>query len=193
MAHFRDYDGRTYSIALVTGTIAAGAGANSEIFQFRHVDATNLRKIRVLEVALTVAHVATAFTAGDASFEMSIARNWTGAGTGGSTATLTGNNQKLRTSQNTNILGVAGEIRFASTAALGAGTKTLDAHPIGSIIAPISTAVNVYLADPTYLYVDAEHRGPLVFGHQEGFAIRATVPATGTWRASMNLVWAETD
>lgn len=193
MASPRDYDGRTYSIGLTTGTIAAGLAAASEILQFRHVDATNTRKIRVLEVALTVAHVATAFTAGDATFDMTIARGWGTAGTGGGTATLTGNNGKYRTSQNTNILGVAGQIRVATTAALGAGSKTLDAQAFGNVIAPISTAVNVYMVDPTYLYVDAEHRPPLILAHEEGFVIRATVPATGTWRANVNLVWAEVD
>ena len=34
---------------------------------------------------------------------------------------------------------------------------------------------------------------PLLFEQNEGFVIRATVPATGTWQFSINVEWAEVD
>jgi len=71
---------------------------------------------------------------------MTIAKSFSAAGTGGTAATITGNNGKMRTSMGTTLLG---EARCASTAALGAGTKTLDSQAIGQISLSFGTAVGV--------------------------------------------------
>src|SRR5437773_5572848 len=115
-----------YKASVITGSMAAGLGADSEILQFRWTDATRLADITRL--TLDGMYASTPFAAGQIRLYATIARSFSAAGSGGNTVTLTGNNQKRRTSMGTSLVG---EIRSASTAALGAGTKTLDSAPIG--------------------------------------------------------------
>ena len=186
------YAGRCYGFHAASGIIAAGLASNSEILQVRHVDATELRRLRIVSVLLSASVDATGFTAGAGLFELVPARSWSAAGTGGGTLTLTGNNGKLRTAQNTNILGVSGEIRVATTAALGAGTKTLDSQGIAGACVPCGAAGTVMLPPIDLLKEGLTPDGdPLFIGHQEGFVIRATVPATGTWRFAASIYVSE--
>jgi hypothetical protein len=192
--HFQKnpYQGRIFGVSAVSGIMAAGLAANSEILQFRVVDATELRKFRVLSVLFSAATDTTAFTAGAATFDMVPARAWTAAGTGGGTATLTGNNGKFRTAQNTNIMGVSGEIRIATTAALGAGTKTLDSQGVAALCGGASAAGLQIVVPTDFLQEAFQTDGePLIVSHQEGFVIRASVPATGTWKWAASILWAE--
>lgn len=187
------YAGRVFSVHAASGIMAAGLAAASEILQFRVVDATEQRKFRLLSVLLSVANDGTAFTAGSAQFDLVAATAWSAAGTGGATLTLTGNNAKNRRSQNQNILGVAGEIRVATTAALTAGTKTLDAQGLAGFNVGVQAVAGQQILLPSdFLQAATTTEGDMYeFTHQQGFAIRATVPATGTWRYSANIVWAE--
>jgi hypothetical protein len=183
--------GRVYAFNAASGVMAAGLAANSEILQCRFVDATELRKLRVVSVLLSAAVDATGFTAGAGMFDLVAARAWTAAGTGGGTLTLTGNNGKLRTSQNTAVLS-AGEIRVATTAALGAGTKTLDSQGLAGICAPCGAAGTQIIAPVDLLKEGLTTEGePLFISHQEGFVLRATVPATGTWRFAATIYVSE--
>jgi hypothetical protein len=92
----------------------------------------------------------------------------------------------------------AGDMRIATTAALGAGTKTLEANSLSAIAAPgpITASLNGQIIAPgTILWQaevgDGEH--PLVLVQNEGFVIRSVaVPATGTWTAAITVDWAET-
>jgi hypothetical protein len=184
--------GRIYAFNAASGVMAAGLAANSEILQVRHVDATELRRLRVLAILLSASVDATGFTAGAGLFDVVPARAWTAAGTGGGTLTLTGNNGKLRTTSNTNILGVSGEIRVATTAALTAGTKTLDAQGIAGIAAPCGAAGTQIIAPVDLLKEGLMPDGdPLFIGHQEGFVIRASVPAVGTWKFAATIYVSE--
>ena len=132
---------------------------------------------------------ATAFTAGFAKFDLMPARSFTASGSGGTAGTLTVNNAKMRTSMGTTLLG---DVRIASTAALGVGTKTLDTDAVGQYTFTIGTAVSVqYLAQVPLLGEDVGPESPLVLAQNEGFAIRATVPATGTWQFGVTVAWAE--
>jgi hypothetical protein len=186
------YQGRVFGVSAISGVMAAGLAANSEIIQFRFVDAAELRKLRILSVLFSAAVDGTAFTAGAATFDLVPARGFTAAGTGGGTATLTGNNGKFRTAQNQNLLGVSGEIRVATTAALTAGTKTLDAQGIASLAGGASAA-GTQIIVPTDLLQEASQADgePLILSHNEGFVVRATVPATGTWKFAAGILWAE--
>ncbi len=177
-----------YRLAMLSGTMAAGLAANAEIFQFRWTDATRLCAVqRVILDGLSGS--ATAFAAGFGKVDMLIARSFTASGTGGTAATITGNNGKLRTAMGTTLLG---EARCASTAALGAGTKTLDTQAIGQISLSFGTAVSVQYANQTVLFGEDIGMGhPLLLAQNEGFAIRATVPATGTWQFGVTVQWTE--
>lgn len=195
---FSGYDGYAFGVSGVTGIVAANQSANSEIFQFRWVVAgTDAKRARILGVTISADDDGTAFAAGTSIFDMVIARAWTAAGTGGGTLTLTGNNNKLRTSQNPTYFNTGGgEIRVATTAALGAGTKTLDANPVSAVIGGTQAVAGIQLIQPnSALWQDAvtPYGQPIILAHQEGFVVRATVPATGTWRAAVNVFWAEVD
>lgn len=184
-----------YQVAPLSGAVAAGLAANSEILQFRWTDATRFGVL--LGLRLTGVRATTAFVAGVIDFTATIARAWTAAGTGGTTLSLLGNAGKMRTSMGSAIVG---EIRVITTAALGAGTKTLDAVEIGRITTHSSGGVgsatpiigSIFL--PIYDLLSADAAGgqhPLVLAQNEGVVVRATVPGTGVWNVGFQIIWAE--
>jgi len=176
-----------YAYGQVTGLMAAGLAAASDIFQFRWTDTSNLCVIN--EVALTGMYQTTAFTAGAGLFQLTLARAFTASGTGGTAATLTGDNQALRTSMGSSLVG---DLRIATTAALGAGTKTYDAQPIGVYAKFILAAGNTQVFEEVTLFSrDPGTEHPIVLAQNEGFGIRATVPATGVWTVGIRVKWAE--
>lgn len=178
-----------YGIELVSGTMAAGLAADSEIYQFRW---TAAKVCPVAEVSMW-AGTLTTFTQGAFAFRLFPARSWTVDGAGGSAATLTTNNGKLRTSFPTTAVGAA---RISSTAALTAGTKTLDAQGIescgGGTVADGAAVVNLNLPRTYLLGGGAGARYPLLLAQNEGFVIRASVPATGTWIFGVTVRYEET-
>lgn len=189
------YAGRVWGVALKSGIMAAGLAANSEIFQFRNVDATNLRTVRVLAAVLSAVTDTTGFTAGAGFFDLVPARAWTVDGSGGAAATLTTNNGKLRTANQggASTLGVAGAVRIATTAALVAGTKTLDAQGVAAVAGAFTATAGSSILAPSNLLtmgVNLDNE-PLVLGHNEGFVIRADVPVVGTWKFAVHVLFAE--
>lgn len=177
-----------YSLTAITGTMAAGIAADSEIFQFRWTQAAPPICI-IKDVAIWAGNLGTAFAAGFFKFEMIAARAFTVAGTGGGTLTLTTNNGKLRTAMGITTLG---EARIATTAALGAGTKTLDAQGLTSVGGGVpNVAGSSLLSGWNTIFDGNASRHPLVLVANEGFAIRVTVPATGTWTAGVTVRFAE--
>jgi hypothetical protein len=175
-----------YGISLVSGTMAAGLAAGAEAFQFRWTHASNLARIKHVRIW---AGGITAFTAGFCRFELVIARSWTANGSGGTTATLSGNNGKKRTTFATTLLGQA---RISSTAALGAGTKTLDSQGVGSVGGSVSATAGDKMISPTgeaFAFDGTAY--PIVLAQDEGLVLRATVPATGTWTFGVDVDWAE--
>lgn len=177
-----------YAIGLVTGTMAAGLAANAEVFQARWTDAT--RFCAVYNIGCDGAGSIVAFTAGFTKFEAMIARSWTADGGGGTAATLTGNNNKLRTSMGTTLFGA---IRAASTAALTAGTKTLDTQGIGSVISSVSATAGAPVLENKEIFSATSYvdNHPIILAQNEGVIVRATVPATGTWTGGVSMRWAE--
>jgi hypothetical protein len=178
----------SYRMSLLSGTMAAGLAGNSEVFQFRWSDATRLCIVTsVMWDGLSGS--ATAFTAGFGKVDLLVARSWTADGSGGSAATLSGNNQKQRTSMGATLLGAA---RISSTAALTAGTKTLDTQAIGQYSAAIGTGTSVqWMPQFDLFHADPGGESPLIFAQNEGFVVRATVPATGTWQFGVTVFWTE--
>lgn len=184
-----------YRISTATGTIAAALAASAELFQFRWTDATRLAVIHKILISAGANVAATA--AGLVTLEAVVARGWTAAGTGGAAGAMGGNNQKTRTSMGTSLIG---EIRTATTAALGAGTKTLDSQGVGNVVIGIGTGAITVAADLTLipktdlLEMDANEPHPLVLAQNEGFVIRngATAwPASMTWALGVTVIWAE--
>lgn len=177
----------SYCISQVTGTMAAGLAAESEVYQFRWTDATRLAAITKISFD-GAGNTGTGFAAGFYRFSAYVARSFTAAGTGGTAATISGNNQKLRTSFGTTLLA---ESRVASTAALGAGTKTLDSQAIGAATGGTLTTAGISLPAWPLFESLAGQAHPIILATNEGVAIKATVPATGTWTASFTVCWTE--
>lgn len=177
-----------------TGILPAAIAANSEIFQFRWTDATRLCVIQRVTIGAAVS--TTFFAAGvPVQIDLVKATSWSAAGTGGTTVTPAALLKK-RTSMASTLV-AAGDIRPATTAALGAGTKTLEGLSMAAIAAagPITASLDgTIIAPGTVLFQadvsNGEH--PIILSTNEGFVIRAVaVPATGTWTASINVDWAE--
>ena len=190
-----------YSVAAQTGAIAAGASADSEVLQFRWSSTTYLALIT--EILLTGMRATTAFAAGAIDIKASVARSWTANGTGGTALEFGGDSQidnaVLRTAFADSAVG---NFRVSTTAALGAGTKVLETNDIGQVTTHSSGGVgaatpiigSIYLPTTTLFQVDVQNGGyPLVLAANEGFVIRATVPATGVWNLGMLVKWAEVD
>lgn len=180
----------SYGTGAVSGVMAAALAANSEIFQFRWTNASNSMVLRSVTIG---AGSIGAFAAGVCTFGLRVARTWSADGTGGTALTFATNDQKRRTSMGTTLAPTALGVRVASTAALGAGTKTLDGNDFSTITGSVTAVAGVPLINPsTSLWQrNTADEYPLFFAASEGFVIRATVPATGTWTFSVSIEWAE--
>lgn len=180
-----------YSANARSNVMAAGLAAEAEVFHFRH-NVTDLYTV-IREVRLYAFVDTTGFTAGGFIFRLSPARSWTVAGTGGNTIALTGDNSKLRTEYPTTRLTAAGSgMRVADTGALGAGTKTKDANGITELAGVVTASAFTAMLPAGSLLYDSSLNYPLVLGVNEGFVIGANVPATGTWRFGVSVLWEET-
>jgi hypothetical protein len=105
-------------------------------------------------------------------------------------ATLTGNNCKRATGMDSTLLTSA---RISSTSALVAGTRTLDSQAFGAVQFAIDNGTNT-VSLPTRdgdLWVAIPECHPPMLAAQEGFVVRVTVPATGTWRGIVHVEWRE--
>ena len=182
-----------YRYSGFTGILPAALAANSEIFQFRWTDSTRIAIIRKVRFA---ASVTTTFFAAGVPVQIDLVKStaWTVAGTGG-TAISPAALLKKRTSFGSSLV-ASGDMRIATTAALGAGTKTLETLSMATALAggPITASLNGTIFAPFQLFEceisDGEY--PLSLVQNEGFSIRSVaVPATGTWQVSVMVDWAE--
>jgi hypothetical protein len=190
--------GGAYRISMVSGTIAAALAANSELFQFRYV--TGAARVALVHgISVSAAMNVAASAAALLSLRATIARGWTVAGSAGTRATLTGNNQKLRTAHATSEVN---DIGMATTGALTAGTKTLDTQDIGGVsYSALTGAITVdtqgVLVPKTNLLGDFSGgmAFPLVLANQEGFVVRSGIigPAGMTWALTVDVAWSEVD
>ena len=186
-----------YLAHVFTGNIAAGAGALSELVQLRY---TGTNKVIVYDV--TIEHfrsLGTAFAAGNYLFDLIKATAWTVDGTGGGTQVP----EKLRTS----MAAPTATVRVSTTAALGAGTKTLNTNPFRAVRGIVSVAINGMMLGsisatanitvgypgsvPLTLDSNTPNAYPIVLVQNEGIVIRATVPGTGVWEAAFTIRFAE--
>lgn len=183
--------GGTTGILPVIGTL----GANAEIFQFRFVSATD-RLCAVRRITISAAVSTTMFAAGvPLQIDLIKSTAWTSAGTGGPTITPAALLKRVTSMQSTII--AVGDIRIASTVALGTGTKTLETLSRASIVAggPITASLNgtIFPAGTVLWKADsADGDHPIVLANQEGLSIVVVnAPATGTWQATVSIDWQE--
>lgn len=193
-----------YRAVLTTGTMAAGMAANGEIIQMRWVDATRFCLITDIE-CLEFRNITTAFAAGLWNFNVIRSTAWSVDGTLGGVVSVADPQLQLRAAAMGASLFSTG-FRLATTAALGAGTKTFDTIPMGACYGNVGStpAIAEYFipkgggvtgtgGDGVKLIkadvASGEH--PIVLANNEGISIRGNVPATGTWVATFLVKWAE--
>jgi len=187
------FAGNAYRYAGFTGTIGAALGANSEVLQFRFLTGTKTKCVvrKVMFDGIGIVAVGTAL--GPLGFMVKPARSWSVAGSGGTRIAVTGDNLQLRQA---NPASQVNDLGIATTGALTAGTKTLDANAMGQVLLSIGTgAVTTYqMLSAVQPLIDVSGGGaPLVLGDQEGFSILTTHvgPAGLTYAAGFTIDWLE--
>lgn len=173
-----------YSVSVKSGVMAAGLSANSPILAFRNPGSAIavISKLRFIAQGL-----GTGFAAGATVFDMFVARAFSVQDTGGGAVTLTTNNGKMRTSHAT----CSSLIQASATATLTAGTRTKDANPLRTLLSDVGTGTFAQVIADDLLLDSKPGDWPLVLAANEGFAIEATVPATGTWTWAAMIDWTE--
>lgn len=199
-------NGGAYRLGLQSGVMAASLAANAEIYQFRYAPAGSrvclVHGVSISAAVLTLPAISTTVLPGPFQIVGTVARAWTAVGSGGTRGVLTTNNSKLRTSFATSEVNDTG---ISSTAALTAGTKTLDTSNFGSVT---GNAGGVLTATGAVGSADlipkcnllGEFMGglafPLILASQEGFVLRngaTAFPATLTWTFTVEVIWSEVD
>lgn len=178
--------GGCFQLTSKSGTMAAGLAANSPIYSFRWTSSSLLAVLR--RIRISAWSLGTGFTAGLATVDLFRASSWSAADTGGTTDTITTPNGKLRSSMAAISISA---IRRSSTATLTAGTRTLDAQALDTLVAAVTTATNTPFINRALLFEKTGAEHPLVLAQNEGFVIQASVPATGTWSFAITPEWDE--
>lgn len=176
----------TYAMVVSSGLTTAIA-VDSPVLSLRAAAAPYTTIVTALRVtALTATGFASAF---NLPLEVMIARGFTASDSGGTAATLTGNEGKTRTSDPTSHLV---DLRVPTTAALTAGTRTLDTNPVLLVSFAVGTAANVLAANGSTI-ATAGDQPPIVLAPNEGLIIKTGIvyPATGTLQFRFQLVWSE--
>jgi hypothetical protein len=182
-----------YALGQMTGVLTAGL--TGEVFQMRWIDSTRIMLLRSVIVSWAVS--TTAFVAGvPPQLGMRIARSWTADGSGGTAIVFsTANTNKKRTDFPLSLFSDTG-VRISTTAALGAGTKTLDTNRCAMVLGnvAVATATSV-LIPPTYLWQrNTADEYPFLFEQNEGFIVEIVgSPGTGTSSIAVQVEWAEID
>ncbi len=174
------------SIGVATGAVTALA-AGAPVFSFRNL-ATNPIIVRRIGVGFVTT---TAFTAAQIiSLGLVAARSFTASDSGGTAIALTGSNAKHRTALATPT---SLDCRIATTAALTAGTRTLDVNNLALVIGwaaaagtTIAPGLNNLLSHDTGDY-------PLILAQNEGFVVasQTAMGAGGVGVAAIAMEFAE--
>jgi hypothetical protein len=186
--------GGFYRKVLVTGK-TTGLSANDPIFSLRWA-ATPHQFILVR--AEIEASIDTAFgTAQLTDFELIVARGFTAVDSGGTAATLTGSNAKLRTSGGVGMgTSLISDLRAATTGALTAGTRTLDSTGIAYAMLQQANGLGNSASKVLYqLTPFTSHPLVLTGGTSSAEGLIGRVPtaqgATGKVIYALTLEWAE--
>lgn len=168
-----------------TSGLLAGASANTAVFSLRNTG-TNLILVHRLQVGFITT---TAFTTAQGLTYAAYKATGFSASDSGGTALYTAGQNKYRTSF-TNIAS-APDIRISSTAALTAGTRTLETVALG-IAGGSSTAVGTSLP-PTGLLTHDAGDYPVVLAQNEGIIINNLVAmgAAGVINLHVNIEFSE--
>ena len=181
-----------YAVGGASGTMAAALAAATDIFQFRWTSTTNFALIKL--VSISIGDVVAMTTAQAGAVSLFKATSWTADGSGGTTLTPAAGQNKLRTSMGSTLVGA---IRISSTAALTAGTKTLDTTALSEIAFGITTGAGAQWLPLADLFRSNAGDHPFILSPQatnfEGFVIQNSIlmGAGGTFTFAVKVVWEE--
>ena len=188
----------TYQVGLLTCAIT-GVAAGGPLFSMRFVAGTVGTQAQIAIIQkITINYVLTTgfTTAQQIGFNAFVARSFTASDSGGSSVTLSGNNNKNRTVMPTSQISVTGDMRISSTAALTAGTRTLDTNAFavtngwaGSTL----LTTGVVPLQQVELYQNGGTEYPIILANNEGIVITNAVAmgATGVMTVAINIEWTE--
>jgi hypothetical protein len=178
-----------YSIAATSGVMAAGftVGAATAIWSLRWGNASNLALIK--RIMLSAGNGSTAFAAGIFAVSLFRATSFSASDTGGTSILPNSTSNRLRSSMGSSLLT---DIRIASTAALGTGTRTLDNSAIGAASCAVPAVAGSKLLEFIPIWDTRPGEHPIVLATNEGLLLIPTsVPATGTWSFSVKVDYTE--
>jgi hypothetical protein len=174
-----------------TSGLLTGVGANGPIFSMRWTDSDHFLVLKRLSVWYVIT---TAYTAAQYNdFDLIRATAWTVSDSGGSALTA---QRKRNANMGPSLLG---DLRVSTTAALTAGTRTLDGSAVRvngdgppNVAAPTATLA---VSRPDLALYDNRDFGvhPIVLGANEGLLVRmvTAMGAAGVIRANVMAEWAE--
>lgn len=170
----------SYRKAMRSGTVAAGLTAASRVFAFRWAPTPNTLIAVVRNIQLDLGGTATAFTAGFVNLDFFVSRTFSVLDTTGGTAGTYATNQgKLKTGHATSA---GAQMYMTTTAAISGATDTIDTDAFATVsISVAATPAGLALLAPFDVFKPGAQEWPLVLANNEGFIMKATVPATGTW------------
>lgn len=175
-----------YQLSVASGALTTVA-AGGPVFSFRYAPGgSTVCVVKRVSVGFVCT---TAFGAAQAmGYGVYVARSFSGSDSGGTPATLTGNNNKYRTSLATT--GVS-DLRISTTAALTAGTRTLDSQALGTTYFYVP-GVGTSLTQTDLISYDANDY-PIVLANNEGIVITNSIlmGATGVGTLVVNIEWFE--
>ena len=178
-----------YRFAGQTG-VYAGLAAGAILFSFRWTDATKICLVTRVRVAVNTTTAAS--VAGMIDRDLVIVRSFTVADSAGTAVTLSGNNQKMRASQATTVVG---GIQIANTAALTAGTGTADAQAIGLVTrqGTATEPVGLTVAPEDLFTYTVDQNYPITLAANEGLRVRipTAMPASLAQRTTVTIEWME--
>ncbi len=198
MGVFLDYVGQGstppgghYRLGCRTTNMGATLGANGCLFSLRWTDPVHFFvlldfKIGFGNTAFSAAQILDAY--------LYVARGFTAVDSGQTQITSPVQNMaKMRDSGGAQMgTSLVNQIWVANTAAITAGTRTLDTQPIGSaVFGNANTLGNAYESQLYSCNFGNDH--PLILGVNEGLVINALTAyaGTGTVQYYFNLRWAE--
>lgn len=185
-----------YQLGAVTGNLTnTTVAANAPLFSMRWAPANGriaiIRRV-VINFVQTVGWTAAAAQ----PVGLFVARSWTVSDTGGTQVTVSGNTNKMRTTNDPSNFSLPSDVRVAGTATFTAGTRTLDTNAVsvGLLAASQVAAASAVYPQQTIMLHDVntgDH--PIILENNEGIVINnITVwPAAANGFMSFNIEWIE--
>lgn len=176
-----------YSVANITGTIAAALGANSAVFAMRNDPGAGARIAHIERLKLQFTAIVAFTVPLTAGRRLALFRGSGAAATGGTAIATAVRHDSTNGSASEFDTVNGGDMRIATTGALTVTGITFDADPLA-----VAMLVHVGAAGAHY-EMTWEFPNPLTLQPGQLLALRVpqAMDAAGTWQLSVNVEWYE--